>query len=146
MAQRWKKNEGGSKMFKSFAYGLLVGIIIAGVLWYSTGRNDLRQIRSDYEGAAGNLQRVQRIVSELGTDSDGFARDITSINTTSKRIADRSGRINEGLTGFDGDFGIVTGKVEQLEKWNRRSLILGRDFGDQLFYLRQLNKESRAEE
>ncbi len=128
-------------MFKSFSYGLLVGIIISGILWSFAGRNDLRQIRSDYEGSAGNLQRVQRIVSELSADSDGFARDITTIDTTAKRIADRSGRIDEGLQGFNGDFGIVTGKVEQLEKWNRRSLVIGRDFGDKLFDLRQLNKE-----
>ena len=133
-------------MFKAFGYGFLVGILLAGVGWYSFGRNDLREIRTDYDGTAGDLQRVQRIVSELGTDSDGFAGDITAINTTAQRIADRGRRIDEGLTGFNGDFGNVIIQVDQLEKWNRRTLVLGRDFGDQLFDLRQLNKEGRAEE
>ena len=133
-------------MFKQMAYSFLVGVIVTGLLWGFAGRNDLGQIRGDYDRTSANLERVQRIVSELGTDSNGFASDITTINTTAKRIEDRSKRIDEGLTGVDGDFGFVVGQVDQLEIWNRRSIIIGRDFGDQLFYLRQLNKESREEE
>jgi len=133
-------------MVKTFFYGLLVGCIVAGVLWFSLGRNDLRQIRSDYERTAGDLQRVQRNISELSTNSDGFAGDITTIDTTSKRIADRSKRLDQGLTDFSGDFRDITTKVDQLEKWNRRSIVLNRDFGDKLYDFRQLNKEGREAE
>jgi len=132
-------------MVKSFAYGILVGLVIGGILWFSFGRNDLRQIRKDYERASDNLERVQQTVSELSTNSDGFAGDITSIDGTAQRIEDRSKRLDKGLTGFEGGFRDITVKVDKLEKWNRRSVILGRDFGDKLFDLRQLNKASSKE-
>jgi hypothetical protein len=129
-------------MFKTIIITVLVCGIIFGAAWYSIGRNDLGEIRKDYDRADRTLQRVLSNNSELGTHVDGFAGDITTINTTSRRIEDRSGSIDEGLSIIDGDIRGVTGEVGQLERWNRQALVITRDFGDQLYELRQINKES----
>ena len=129
-------------MFKAFAIGFLVCGIGLGFLWWTVGRNDIGEIRANYDRSSADLERIQRNISELSDNSDGFARDITTINSTSKRIGVRSGRLEEGLLAIDGDFGLVITKVDELEKFNRRALVLNRDYGDFLFDLRQLNKES----
>ena len=133
-------------MFKAFTIGFLVCGIGLGFLWWTMGRNDLGEIRANYNRSSADLERVQRAISELTTNSNGFARNITTINTTAKRIENRSGSIDEGLSDVTRNFGLITPRVDELEVWNRRTLILNRDYGDQLFDLRQLNKESRTEE
>ncbi len=130
-------------MFKTFLYGFLIGIIITGLGWFSLGRNDLGQIRKDYNRTSGDLERVQRIVGKLSDNSNGFAGDIAGLTEKSRSIADRGGRLDEGLSGISSNVGVISGKVDNLEKWNRRTVVLSRDFGDQLYELRQINKESR---
>ncbi len=133
-------------MLKTIITTFLVTCIICGATWALVGRNDLGEIRKDYDRADRTLQGVLGDSRELRTDSDGFARDITEITTTSRRITDRSGSINEGLSVLDGNFGGVIVEVDKLEDWNRQYLIGVRDFGDRLFELRQLNKESGVQE
>lgn len=133
-------------MLKSFIFGFLIGVIVCGAGWFVIGRNDLREIRSDYNTASGDLERVQRDLSKLGTYSDGFARDIVEVTEGIKSSRERVGLSNERLIESNSIIGEQLIKVDQLEKWNRRSIVLGRDFGDQLFYLRQLNKESGIQE
>jgi len=125
---------------------ILLTVIVCGAAWFSVGRNDLGEIRASYDRADGTLQRVLGYNSELGTNVDGFTDDITTINSTSRRIEDRSGSINEGLSVIDGDIRGVTGEVEKLERWNRQALVITRDLGDRLYELRQLNKESGVQE
>jgi hypothetical protein len=133
-------------MLKTIITTFLVAGIIYGAAWYSIGRNDLGEIRTNYDEFDRTLQGVLGDSRELRTDSDGFARDITEITTTSRRINKRSGTINEGFIILNGDFGGVLVKVDQLEGWNRQYLIGVRDFGDELYSLRQVNKESGAQE
>lgn len=129
-------------MFKTIIITFLVSGIIYGAAWALIGRNDLGEIRANYDRSDRTLQRVLSNNGELGTHVDGFATDITTINTTSKRIEDRSGSIDEGLSIIDGDIRGVAGEVDKLERWNRQALIITRDFGDGLYELKQLNKES----
>ena len=133
-------------MFKTVLITFLIAGIIYGASWALVGRNDLREIRTNYDRSDGTLQRVLDNNGELGNHVDGFATDITTINTTSRRIEDRSGSIDKGLSVIDGDIRGVAGEVDKLERWNRQALILTRDFGDGLYELRQLNKESRTQE
>ncbi len=133
-------------MFKTVVITFLVSGIIFGAAWFSIGRNDLGEIRANYDRADGTLQRVLGYNSELGVDVDGFTRDITTINSTSRRIENRSGFIDEGLSVINGDIRGVIGEVDKLEKWNRQALVLTRDFGDRLYRLRQINKESGVQE
>ncbi len=132
-------------MFKSFAYGILVGCIISGIFWYSTGRNDLKQIRADLDNTNGNFKTVQRSLGELSTNSDGFAGDLIAVTTGIKSSSERLRSGNERLSESDGLVGEQLIKMEQLADWHKQSLILGRDLGDVAYELRQLNKESRTE-
>ncbi len=129
-------------MFKTFIFGLLAGIILTGACWFFIGRNDIGSIRQDFDRVNGDFEGVQRNSDTLRTDSDGFAADITGITDKSKLIADRSRRIDEGLTGVDGDVRLITIKVDELEQYNISFIRLGRDLGNITFELRQINKDS----
>lgn len=133
-------------MFKSFFIGLLAGIIVTGLFWGFAGRNDLRQIRSDYEGAAGDLKQVQRNISQLRSDADGFTGDLVAVTAGIKSSSERIRFSNERLNRSDDIVREQLDKMEQLADWHKQALILGRDFGDKLYDLRQLNKEGREEE
>lgn len=127
-------------------FGFLVGLMLGGIGWFFIGRNDLGEIRRAYDTAYGDFQRVQRDISELGADSDGFAREISEISQSGRRITNRSESITNRVVGIDGEIRIIAGEVDQLEEWNRRSLQLSRDLGNVSFELRQLNKEGPGEE
>jgi len=133
-------------VFKAVIFSFLAGVLVTGLGWFFMGRSDIGQIRADFNGVNGDFQGVQRNSDQLRIDSDGFAGDITIITETSRRIADRSGTIDEGLTAVNGDVGLITAKVDELEQYNNRLIHIGRDVGDLAFDLRQLDKESGTEE
>lgn len=133
-------------MVKAFFYGLLVGIILTGSGWFFMGRNDIGRIRQDLDTVNGNFEGVQRDSDSLTADSDGFAGDITIITETSRSIEGRSKRIDEGITFIDGDLGLASSKVDELEQYNIKLIRIGRDVGDVAFDLRRLSEKSGAEE
>ena len=133
-------------MFKTILITFLVAGIIYGAAWALIGRNDLGEIRKNYDKSDGTLQTVLGYNGELGDHIDGFARDITTITTTTKRAENRAGSIDQGLGSVIGDFTGVIGKVDSLERGIRQALVFTRDFGDELYDLRQLNKESGVQE
>lgn len=137
-----KKRE-SNEMFKAFMCGMLVGVIIVGGFWFFVGRNDLGEIRQTLNGVNGDFQRVQRTVGELGDNSNEFAGEISGISSQSGEIKDRSGQIAIELSGIDGEIRQIAGEVDNLEEWNRRSVILGRDIGDLAQEIRQFSEESR---
>ncbi len=129
-------------MLKSFFIGVLVTAFIIGLFWFYTGRNDIRSIRKNYNELAENIKQVQRNIHELRTDSDGFANDINTVTKGIESSRVRVGSSNERLSESDGIIREQLIKVEQLERWNRESIVLGRNFGEELYNLRKLNKES----
>jgi hypothetical protein len=135
-----------NSVFKSFIFGFLVGVILVGIGWVFVGRNDIGQIRQDYNRVNGDFQGVQRNSNKLTADSSGFAGDIAIIAETSRSIENRSIRLDKGLTDIDGDIGLSVVKVDELEQYNIRLIRIGRNLGDISYDLRQLNKESRAQE
>jgi hypothetical protein len=129
------------KYFKGF----LFGCIVCGVLWFTIGRPDIREIRQSYDRTHRDFEDVQRITDKLRVDSDGFAGDISTINITSKRIGDRSSEIGGRLTDIDGSIRFISGEVDKLEGWNKQSIQIGRDLSDVAFELRQINKKGRIQ-
>lgn len=129
-------------MFKQILYGFIGGFIICGLLWAFVGRSDIRAIRQSFDQVDKDFKGVQRAVSEVTANADGFATEISGISTTSRRIEDRGKSIGTRLTIIDGDVRFIAGKVDELESWNRQSIQLGRDLGDVAADIRRLNKES----
>ncbi len=130
-------------MLKIFFYGFLIGCILVGIGWYAYGRPDIKQIRQDLNTSNGDFEIVQRDISELSIDSDGFTKDLLAITEGIKKSADRVGSSNERLSKSDGIIGEQLVKMDELGEWHRQSLILGRDLGDVAFDLRRLSEASR---
>lgn len=133
-------------MLKTIGYTFFVCSLAYGLLWYSIGRNDINEIRSDFNRSYEDFQRVQRTVGELGDNSNGFAREISEISSGSRRAEVRSRTIIDRTGIIDGEVRFIAGEVDQLEEWNRQSLILGRDLGDVSYELRRLSEASRETE
>ena len=133
-------------MAKSFFYGFAAGLILAGILWFSYGRNDLTGIRSALARSNADFEGVQRTVNELRNNSDGFAETISDISNGSQRAQSEADTISERLGTVGVEITGIAGKVDELEQFNRKALVLGRDLGDVAAELRRLREESGTAE
>ena len=124
------------KYFKGFLFGCFV----AGIFWLSYGRTNIKRIDQSFTEVDRNFKEVQRALNTVTNNTDGFARDISEVSKTSKRIENRSGTIRDRLTEVDGGIRFVAGEVDKLEGWNRQIVIIGRDLGDVSADFRKFNR------
>lgn len=146
-------------MFKVFVFGFLAGIILIGICWFVVGRIRLGEISSAVKRADGDYIRVERLISELGDNINGFADDIAIIRRESNesfngigdsiiRVGDIDIRIDNSLGELKlikDDIGYIVSRVDQLEEWNRASVTgIGR-LTTIAYEYRRLSEKSKTE-
>lgn len=129
-------------MFKAGAIGFIIGIIICAILWFSMGRNNLGEIKDNFNRLNKDYKTIQSAVNQLRTNSTGFAENISSINNGSKRIADRGTTLEKRLTVVDGQIRSASGKVDKVEQWNSKLIRLNGELQTVAHNVRELSKAS----
>ena len=133
-------------MFK----GILIGIIITCAGWFVFGRITTAEVESAIGRVNGDFKRIERVVSELGDNSDGFADKIALVGTKSGDIQERSQSLDrtsvEGFGDIERDIKYITSGVGRLEEWNRQRILVDRRLADIAFEFRHFYEEYEVQD
>ena len=140
-------------MFKAFFYGLILGVLLTGIGWFSIGRSDINAIRETVKRTDLDLERSERLVGEfeydLGRYTDTFSVRVTEAGS----LRDGIGELRERFSSYVPEVGDIRGELEYIaggvtsvEDSIQRVVIINRDFADLLYEYRRLGKESETPE
>ncbi len=129
-------------MLKSIFIGFIFGAICIGVLWFAVGRNNISEIRENFNRLNKDYKSIQSTIGELRNNSNGFAENISEINNGSKRITNRGTTLETRLTNVDGQIRTASGKVDKVEQWNSKLIKLNGELQTIAHNVRQLSKKS----
>lgn len=133
-------------MFKGIVYGVLIGFILTGTGWYFIGQTNLDVIRRDTERISREYGEAQQTFSSIRNRSDGLTE-------TAARIADSSGRIEDGSLSADSrvkeietGLNTATGSVNRIELRHRETIRIIGSNRDLDYEFRRLIDERSGEE
>jgi len=135
-------------MGKTIFVTVLICGIVYGAAWYAFGRVTTADISRSIRRGSEDLERVERIGREFGSDFDRYAGKMAGLNQASLGLGEQTGdirgrfqseirEIRSGYAEVQSGLQYFSDGTNSIEESVRRIVILSRDSADNLYWYRK---------